>query len=77
MFDAKPVSVLKCWQKRARRKSNKAVRTAEIRAFGDRVTVDHLVRKNDVSAGIDVERLGMVILDHAKASTSYLRKVCG
>eukprot|EP00972_Heterocapsa_arctica_P027537 4049124-Heterocapsa_arctica.AAC.1 len=39
---------------------------AEIRAFGDCVTVDHPVSKNDVCAGIDDERLGMVILDRAR-----------
>ncbi len=51
--------------KRARRKANKAARLAEIRVFGDLVTADHLVSKNDVSAGIDDESFGMVILDHA------------
>eukprot|EP00972_Heterocapsa_arctica_P057594 8496962-Heterocapsa_arctica.AAC.1 len=50
-----------------RRKANKADIMAEIRAFGDPVNMDHLVSKNDVCAGIDDERLGMVILDHAEA----------
>ena len=51
--------------KRARRRTNKAARMAEIRVFGDLVTADHLVSKNDVSAGIDDEGYGMVILEHA------------
>eukprot|EP00972_Heterocapsa_arctica_P088846 13102972-Heterocapsa_arctica.AAC.1 len=51
--------------KRARRKTNKAKINSEIRVFGDLVTADYLVSKDDVSAGIDKGNYGMVILDHA------------
>eukprot|EP00972_Heterocapsa_arctica_P083371 12286147-Heterocapsa_arctica.AAC.1 len=50
--------------KRARRKASKAERQAELHVFGDLVTADHLVSKSEVSAGIDDEKFGMVILDH-------------
>eukprot|EP00972_Heterocapsa_arctica_P034737 5114009-Heterocapsa_arctica.AAC.1 len=51
--------------KRARRRVDKAERMAALRVFGDLVTADHLVSKSEVSAGIDDEKFGMVILDHA------------
>eukprot|EP00972_Heterocapsa_arctica_P019581 2889754-Heterocapsa_arctica.AAC.1 len=51
--------------KRARRKATKAERQAELRVFGDLGTADHLVSKSEVSAGIDDDKFGMIILDHA------------
>eukprot|EP00972_Heterocapsa_arctica_P091638 13517191-Heterocapsa_arctica.AAC.1 len=51
--------------KRARRKATKADRMAELQVFGYLVGADNLVSNNEVSAGIDDEKFGMVNLDHA------------